>query len=159
MGEPVIKRVDTTEYLSMLRGLVEEGRTVSLLVSGSSMSPFLCHERDFVYFQKPDRELARGDIVFYQRDSGQFVMHRICRVRKDAAGTVTYDLIGDNQSAVEHGIRRDQIFGLITEVKRKGIMIRPRDFWWEFFAKVWIRIIPLRRIITNIYGMLYRKKM
>ena len=157
MDNPALRKVDTTEYLSMLRGLVEEGRTVSLLVSGSSMSPFLCHERDFVYFQKPDRELARGDIVFYQRDSGQFVMHRICRVRKDAAGTVTYDLIGDNQSAVERGIRRDQIFGLITEVKRKGKMIRPGDFWWEFFAKVWVRIIPLRRMIANIYGMRYRK--
>ena len=62
--------VDTREYLDVLRGLTEEGKEVSLLISGSSMSPFLIHARDYVYFRKPDRELKKGDIVFFQRDSG-----------------------------------------------------------------------------------------
>ena len=62
--------VDTREYLDVLRGLTEEGKEVSLLISGSSMAPFLIHARDYVYFRKPDRELKKGDIVFFQRDSG-----------------------------------------------------------------------------------------
>ena len=89
------KVVDTREYLNVLRELTEEGKEVSLLITGSSMSPFLIHGRDHVYFRKPDRDLKKGDIVFFQRDSGQYVMHRILRIRKDG-----YYLVGDGQTEV-----------------------------------------------------------
>lgn len=143
--------VDTAEYVSVLRGLVEEGHEVSMLVSGSSMSPFLIHLRDTIYFKKPDRPLRAGDIVFYQRDSGQYVMHRILRVRGDV-----YDIIGDAQTEIERGVRRDQIFALITRVKRKGRLIGPGDFWWTFFARVWTKLIPLRPLIAWAYARLIR---
>ena len=84
--------VDTREYVSVLREIAEEDKVVSMRIAGSSMSPFLCHNRDYIYFTKPDRELRKGDMVFYQRDSGQYVMHRICRVRPEG-----YYLIGDAQ--------------------------------------------------------------
>ena len=143
--------VDTAEYVSVLRGLVEEGHEVSMLVSGSSMSPFLIHLRDTIYFKKPDRPLRAGDIVFYQRDSGQYVMHRILRVRGDA-----YDIIGDAQIEVERGVRRDQIFAVITRIRRKGKLIGPGDFWWTFFARVWTKLIPLRPLIARAYARLIR---
>lgn len=143
--------VDTAEYVGVLRGLVEEGHEVSMLVSGSSMSPFLIHLRDTIYFKKPDRPLRAGDIVFYQRDSGQYVMHRILRVRGDV-----YDIIGDAQTEVERGVRRDQIFAIITRVKRKGKLIGPGDFWWTFFARVWTKLIPLRPLIAWAYARLIR---
>lgn len=141
------KVVDTREYLNVLRELTEEGKEVSLLISGSSMSPFLIHGRDYVYFRKPDRDLKKGDIVFFQRDSGQYVMHRILRVKKDG-----YYLVGDAQTEVEGPIRREQIFGLICAVRRKGRKIQPGDFWWEFFAHVWMAVLPLRPLVTRIYG-------
>ena len=143
--------VDTAEYVGVLRGLVEEGHEVSMLVSGSSMSPFLIHLRDTIYFKKPDRPLRAGDIVLYQRDSGQYVMHRILRARGDV-----YDIIGDAQTEVERGVRRDQIFAIITRVKRKGKLIGPGDFWWTFFARVWTKLIPLRPLIAWAYARLIR---
>ena len=139
--------VDTNEYVSVLREIAEEGKTVSMLIAGSSMSPFLCHNRDYIYFTKPERELRRGDMVFYQRDSGQYVMHRI--YRKTAEG---YYMVGDAQTQIEGPLRRDQIFALVVKVKRKGKLIRPGDFWWEFFEHVWIRMIPLRRPVVSIYS-------
>ena len=141
--------VDTAEYVGVLRGLVEEGHEVSMLVSGSSMSPFLIHLRDTIYFKQPDRPLRAGDIVFYQRDSGQYVMHRILRVREEV-----YDIIGDAQTQIERGVRRDQIFAIITRVKRKGKLIGPGDFWWTFFARVWTKLIPLRPLIAWAYARL-----
>lgn len=143
--------VDTAAYVEMLRGLTEEGHEVSMLVSGSSMSPFLIHLRDTIYFKKPDRPLRAGDMVFYRRDSGQYVMHRILRVRGDV-----YDIVGDAQTQVERGVRRDQIFGLITRVTRKGKMIGPGDFWWTFFARVWTKVIPLRPLAARAYARLIR---
>lgn len=145
--------VDTNEYVSALRELAEEGRVVSMLIAGSSMSPFLCHNRDYIYFTRPDRELRRGDMVFYQRDTGQYVMHRIYKKKTDG-----YYMVGDAQTQIEGPLRRDQIFALIIKVKRKGKILRPGNFWWEFFEHVWIRIIPLRKVIEKVYSLLSWKK-
>jgi len=149
--KPSIRTVNTREYVGVLRGLVEEGHEASMLVSGSSMSPFLCHQRDTMYFKKPDAPLKAGDMVFYQRENGQYVMHRILRVRGEG-----YDLIGDAQTQLERGIKREQIFAVVTRVKRKGKMVRPGDFWWEFFARVWTKMIPLRPVIARAYAKLIR---
>lgn len=139
--------VDTREYVSVLRELAEEGKVVSMQIAGSSMSPFLCHRRDYIYFTKPDRELRRGDMVFYQRDSGQYVMHRIYKVRPEG-----YYMVGDAQTQIEGPLRREQIFARIIRVKRKDSVLEPGDFWWEFFEHVWIRLIPLRCVLQKIYG-------
>ena len=82
--------VDTREYVSVLREIAAEGKVVSMRIAGSSMSPFLCHNRDYIYFIKPDRALRKGDMVFYQRDTGQYVMHRI--LKKDSRG---FYIVGD----------------------------------------------------------------
>lgn len=143
--------VDTGEYVSVLRELAEEGKVVSLLVSGNSMSPFLIHGRDYIYFTRPDRELKRGDIVFYQRMNSQYVVHRICRIRKDG-----YYMVGDAQTEIEGPLKREQIFARVTQIRRKGKFIHPGDFWWEFFEHVWIRIIPFRRCVVRCYSVLGR---
>ena len=147
-----VKQVDTREYVSVLREIAEEGKVVSMLIAGSSMAPFLCHNRDYIYFTKPERELRRGDMVFYQRDSGRYVMHRIYKVKPDG-----YYMGGDAQTQSEGPLRREQIFAVITQVKRDGKMIRPGYFWWEFFEHIWIRIVPARRIVTALYAMLSGK--
>ena len=147
--------IDTVEYVDMLRNLTESGNTVNMLISGNSMAPFLIHQRDYIYFEKPKRELKKGDPVFYQRDNGQYIMHRICRVNPDGS----YDMIGDNQRGIEKGIRRDQIFALIIMIKRKDKLIKPGDLWWEFFSKIWVNIIPCRGIVQKIYrGLTFWKR-
>lgn len=76
-----MKTVDTKEYISMLRTLIEEGKQVSMIISGSSMAPFLIHARDHICLKSPSGELRKGDMVFYQRSNGEYVMHRIYNVK------------------------------------------------------------------------------
>ena len=148
MGESV-RYVHTEDYVGILKDLVQDEHTVTVPVAGNSMSPFLISGRDIVLFQKPDRSLRRGDIVFYQRDSGEYILHRICRIDGNK-----YYIIGDDQISVEGPIREDQIFGLVTKIRRKGEWIDSNDFWWQFFEKVWIRMIPLRLVARKVYGIL-----
>lgn len=148
-----MKVVDTREYVSMLRELAEDGKEVSMLISGSSMAPFLIHERDSICFKKPDRELKKGDMVFYQRATGQYVMHRICKIKPEG-----YYMIGDAQKEIEGPLERGQIFALITKVRRKGKWMGPGDFWWDFFELVWIRIIPIRRFVVKAYSIISRSR-
>lgn len=138
--------VDTREYVSVMRELVESGKEVSMLVAGTSMTPFLGHQRDYIFFKKPDRELRKGDMVFYQRLSGQYIMHRIWKVKPEG-----YYIVGDAQTQIEGPVRREQIFAIITKVQRKGKWIGPGDFWWEFFEKIWIRMVPMRPMVMRLY--------
>ena len=63
-----------------------------------------------------------------------------------------YWLVGDAQIMLEKGIRPDQVLALVTAVRRKGKLLQPGSFWWDFFEKVWIRVIPLRPGIVAVYS-------
>lgn len=43
---------------------------------------------------------------------------------------------------------------LVTAVRRKEKLLQPDSFWWDFFEKVWIRVIPLRPGIAAAYSAL-----
>ena len=141
-----MRRLDTDAYVSALRDLVNEGKECRLLISGSSMAPFLVHERDSIIFSKPQRELQRGDMVFYQRETGQFVMHRILHVKPDGLY-----IVGDAQTEIEGPVNPKQVFAVVTKAQRKGKWIGPGDFWWWFFRTVWLRLVPVRKIILKLY--------
>ena len=146
------KVIDTKEYVTVLKELVNEGKELSMVIAGYSMSPFLAHEKDVIYFRKPDRPLKCGDMVFYQRQNGSYVMHRIWKKKTDG-----YYIVGDAQSKIEGPVSEEQIFALITGVSRKGKRLGPGDLWWEFFEHVWIRVVPIRRHLLRLYGKIVRK--
>lgn len=127
--------------------LLEETTAVPLVITGGSMTPFLVHKRDIVYLSRADRPLKRGDMVLYQRDNGRYILHRVLR-----ADTGAYAMIGDAQTRPEPGIRPEQIRALVIAVRRKGALLRKGSFWWEFFEKIWIRIVPLRPLVRNTYS-------
>ena len=148
------KIVDIHAYLPVLIDLIGRGESVTVTVTGSSMTPFLVHGRDQIRFRRPDGPLRRGDLAFFRRDTGSYVMHRVARV--DAQGRCY--LVGDGQQAVEGPIRPDQIFGLVTEVCRKGRWIGPEDRCWRFFAGPWLTLRPLRPLLRGAYGRVARHR-
>ena len=81
--EPKKRTVDIHTYLPVLMELLEQGESVSLTVTGNSMSPFLVHGRDQISFQKPSAPLKRGDMAFFRRENGDYVMHRVLRAEED----------------------------------------------------------------------------
>ena len=136
-----VRLVDTQEYMEMIRALLEDGQEVSMIVTGNSMRPFLKHGRDKICMKKTDRKLRKGDIVFYRRENGQYVMHRILK-----CGDQSYTLLGDGQIVPESGIRQEQIFARITKVQVRGKWIGPENFRWRFFEHIWIRFWGIRKL-------------
>lgn len=146
------KIVDIYTYMPVLQELLSEGKEVSITVTGNSMSPFLIHGRDRILIAPPDGNWKKGDMAFFIRTNGQYVMHRICCVDKN--GNCFF--VGDAQQYIEGPIEPAQIFGKITSVQRKGKWIGPDDFWWRFFEKIWINIISMRTLFRTIYEMMKR---
>jgi len=145
----IVKSLPPEEAVERLLVILDAAEAAPLVISGNSMSPFLVHGRDTVYLSKVKRPLKKGDIIFYRRDSGAYVLHRICRVTGQ-----TYSLVGDAQYIIEPGIRQDQVLALAVAVRRKGRLLKPGSFWWDFFEKVWIRMIPFRRCFVAAYTRL-----
>ena len=136
------------ELMEQLLGLLEEAESVPLVISGNSMSPFLVHGRDTVYLSKVTAPLKRGDMILYRRRSGEYILHRICGVEGD-----TFCLVGDAQPVIERGIRREQVLAIVTAVRRKGKLLRKGSFWWDFFEKAWLRVIPIRPLLVRMYAL------
>ena len=135
--------------MDQLLGLLEDTESVPLVISGSSMTPFLVHGRDTVYLSKATHPLKKGDMILYRRDNGAYILHRIFRVEGE-----TYTLAGDAQTRLEPGVRQDQVLAVVRAVCRKGKIRRSGSFWWDFFERIWIRMISLRPAAMAVYSRL-----
>ena len=109
------REVNIHEYMPMLIDILKDGKDVNLLITGHSMSPFLRHKRDTIIISKPDGNFYRGQMVFYRRENGQYVMHRIHHIKQD----YLY-MIGDHQVVIEGPINKQQVFGVVHKVIRNG---------------------------------------
>ena len=147
-----VKVLPPEAAVERILAVMETGNAAPLVISGNSMSPFLVHGRDTVYLSFPPEKLKKGDMILYRRENGAYVLHRI----RSAEGE-SYCLIGDAQQETEHGIRPDQILALVTAVRRKGKLLKKGSFWWVFFEKVWLNMIPLRPAALSLYGLLKKR--
>lgn len=145
--ESKITILSAEKLIPPLLELLEQAESVPLVISGSSMAPFLVHRRDTVFLSRIRGPLKRGDMILYRRSNGYYVLHRIYKAENGY-----YTLVGDAQTALERGIRPDQILAQVTSVRRKGKILKPGSFWWEFFQRVWIRLVPLRPWILSVYS-------
>ena len=149
--KPELRVEEPQVLMPKLLALMEETDDVPLVISGSSMSPFLAHRRDTVYLSRVRRPLKKGDMILFRRDCGDYILHRILRAENGI-----YTLIGDAQNWTEP-VRQDQVLALVTAVRRKDRLLRAGDFWWVFFEKIWLRMIPLRHPIMKLYALVFRK--
>ena len=140
------------EFKLKIIPLIEEGLTVPLTVSGGSMTHYIVGGRDTVMISKPSFPLKKGDIAFFERMDGHIVMHRVCRIKNGQ-----YFFIGDAQTTVEGPIVREQIFGIVNRIIRKGKTEEKGKFTWFFFRNIWIRVIPLRPLCIKAYEKIKRK--
>lgn len=141
-----VKVIDPQELIPPLLKLLEDTPTVPLLISGSSMSPFLVHGRDTVYLSKITYPPRRGDMVLYRRDNGKFVLHRVYE-----AGD-TYTMVGDAQTLLERGIRPDQLLARVSAVNRDGKLLHKGCLLWDFYEKAWIRMVSVRSAARSAYS-------
>jgi hypothetical protein len=137
--------LDTREYVSVLKDMVEQGMEVSMTVVGTSMEPFLVHNRDKIYFRKPVGTIKKGDMVFYQRESGAYVMHRVMKVRKQQ-----YYMAGDHQTFLEGPIEKEQIFAKVVSVEKDGVWLTEQEKLWKFYAVWWRRLFRVRKVVNKL---------
>ena len=134
------------EYEALLR----EGAELPLVVSGESMLPFLRPGRDTVFLRRPDAPLQRGDIAFYRRFDGSYILHRVCRAEPGK-----YWFLGDAQTRVEGPLPERCVFAYVTAVRRGKRLIQPRQLLWRVFSGPWLKLVRQRPRFLKVYRWFY----
>lgn len=144
--EVIHKVLPNNEILRDLIILVNEGQRVTLPVKGNSMLPFIIGGKESVDLVKPDT-IAVGDVVLAWINGCRFVVHRIIRIEGDQV-----QLMGDGNLTGEE-------YCQINDVKaRAEYVINPqgkRRYLYSNMrlrlARLWRRLLPVRRWILAIY--------
>lgn len=144
--KPEVRSVDADLLVEDLLQTLTHTEPVPLVISGSSMAPFLVHGRDTVFLSKLTRRAKRGDMVLYRRAGGQYILHRVYRAEEK-----TLQLIGDGQVSIEPGIWHSQVLAVVTAVRRKDKLLKPGHPVWAFYEKIWIRLIRCRPHLLGLY--------
>lgn len=139
-----VKKVALEELYPLIKEQLESGGNVKIPITGTSMLPLLVQGRDFVVL-KACEKAEINDIIFYRRDNGAFVLHRIIGV--DGNG---YILCGDNQWVKEYGISDYNIIGVVTEIHRNGKVIGVDDKKYVKYYKRWLKLFPIRKPIVKL---------
>lgn len=140
------KAVSLSELYPIIVGQLSKGGSVRFKPHGVSMLPFIRQESDEVTLVSPSGRLKRGDIAFYRRDNGQFVLHRVIKVLPSG-----YIMRGDHQIEREYGITDKNIIAVTKEVVRSGKVIRSNSL--SFF--LWGNLGPFS---YRTFNLLYRLK-
>lgn len=134
------KAVHLEQVMPLMREVLSSGKNVTFGPRGTSMLPLLRQGQDSVVLSPLPKKLQKYDLPLYQRDNGQYVLHRIVK-----AGD-TYTCIGDNQFAPETGLRQDQMIALVTAVVRNGRQIPVTAVQYRLYCRLWHYSRPFRRI-------------
>lgn len=130
--------------------LVAEGHTVTLLVRGNSMNPFLHDRRDRVLLSPfSATALRRGDVVLAQCDDGRVVLHRIINRCGDK-----FLLMGDGNSRGTEHCRIEGVMALVVKVMRNGRYYSCTERTWRTYSAWWMRLRPLHRYLLWGYRRL-----
>lgn len=137
-------------YLSDAIDVIEEvmasGGEFRIYPKGTSMLPLIRQGRDSVVLKRNfDFAAKKHDIAFYRRKNGAFVLHRVMKIKKDG----TYVMCGDNQTAYESGLEREQIIGYVSEIYRKDKCFSVKSFAYRIYVVLWC-FMPVRRAVMFI---------
>lgn len=132
----------------------EINRTGKLIFTnvGDSMMPLIRQGKDLMIIEKTNGRLKRYDVPLYKRDSGQYVLHRILKVRRD-----DYVICGDNRWQREYGITDRHIIGVLTGVVRNGKTVSVKDKKYRLYVHLWCDFFYLRAFILRSEHFLKRR--
>ena len=140
-----IGTVSLDEAMPFISEMLKNGNTVSLLVKGSSMFPFLISGRDKVILAAVTIPLKKGDIVLYRNHIGKYVLHRISRIDSDG----NFEIIGDGQLVADYPVNIESIVARVISVERKGENLCSKNIKWKLFSSKLFLFFSRKILVKN----------
>lgn len=137
--------VPNHELIPEIGKLIQEGTDVVFRPKGMSMLPFIRGGRDSVVLRKADG-LEVGDIVLAEVSKGTYVLHRI----ESIVGNVII-LMGDGNLGGRERCTSNQVIAVALRILKDKKEIDCRSSRHIRRARLWRRLLPVRRYLLAIY--------
>lgn len=132
--------------MPLIRERLDAGQSVSFSPMGTSMLPMLRQGIDTVEISPLPETLKKYDLPLYQRENGQYVLHRIVRSGE------AFACAGDNQFVLEYPVQPAQMIALVTAFTRNGKRIEVTNPGYRFYCHFWCFTRPLRYLLKRCWG-------
>lgn len=140
------KVLDNSIIFPEVTKLVSEGRKVSIRAKGNSMLPFI-KDGDTVGLVKIDK-VQHLDIILVFTDKGHYVLHRAIKIDGD-----NITLMGDGNLRGCEYCTLESVLAVAETVTSNGRIFDLRDEKHLRKARLWIRMLPIRRYLLAIYKL------
>ena len=147
MHEPI----HLSDYEGLIREVLASGGEFRMYPHGTSMLPLLRQGRDSVSLRRVDSPIRKGDILFYQRPDGSFVLHRVRAVTPEGL-----TMMGDNQTLPEWGVSPDWVIGRVTRIFRDDKEVICDGFGYRLYRRLWQFTIS-RGLLLKLYHFSERR--
>lgn len=145
-----MKAVTEEQIISDAVRFVNEGLAVTMRVKGRSMLPFILGGQESVVLTRPGT-IRPGDVVLARIDDRRYVLHRVMEI---FPGKVV--LMGDGNLRGQEICRPDQVLARADEVvSADGSRRRLDTPRQQRRARLWRRLLPVRRWLLAIYKRTY----
>ncbi len=119
---------------------------------GVSMMPLLRQHRDLMIIEPTKGKCQKYDAVLYRRENGQYVLHRILKVREN-----DYVICGDNCYTCEYGITDKHILGVLTGFVRDGKTYYVDNKLYQCYVHIWCDFFPVRAFLLKSKALVKNK--
>ena len=144
--------IHLSDYEELIREVLATGGEFRLYPHGTSMLPLLRQSIDSVALRSLDRPPQKFDILFYKRQDGSFILHRVKEVTNE--GIVLW---GDNHTMLEYGITEENIIGYAARIFRGETELDCQGFGYRMYLWLW-QFKAIRRVLLPIAYHLRKEK-
>lgn len=144
----ITRQVDNHTFMQEIRRMFSQQnrKSVTFVVKGVSMNPFLESGRDKVVLAPP-RTPKIGDVVLAEVKKETYALHRVIKIEND-----TFTMRGDgNPLWMKETFTEKDIVGIADAFIRKGKQVSTSSRKWRCYSAFWKAMTPLRRILLAIY--------
>ena len=141
------KRVNNHLFMQEITRAFRDGKkSVTFVVRGFSMRPFLENGRDKVILTPP-REPKVGDVVLAEVREQIYALHRVIKIENG-----TYTMRGDgNPLWMKEQFTEENIVGVADAFIINGKTVPTAGSRWRNCSRFWKLMTPMRRLLLAIY--------
>jgi len=149
---PLSDPIYIAEYDALIREVLASGGEFRLYPHGTSMLPLIRQGVDSVALRSLTRPPQKFDILFYRRQDGSYILHRVKKVTDK--GLILW---GDNHTMLEFGVTNDMIIGYAARIFRGETELDCQSLPYRAYLWLW-QFKAIRRILLPIAYHLRKEK-
>ncbi len=104
-------------FAALSQELLQQGKSLRFRAQGTSMYPLVRNDDILLLEPFQDGKIRVGDVVLFNSQTGDVVVHRVIR-RRNTANGMQYKIQGDQAAQPDGWIPREKILGRLSVVER-----------------------------------------